>query len=277
MTLPQNIQEQITQQERRLLEEGERLGRFDQIRQRTFYSSYLFTPGVGGIIQPNEYKLFQAIEGDTGQGFPGALTQRETNWPARGRIADNHNLLVKAIGVAIQRGPTDPGLFSNDFVAATGIDPLTPPHPDEVGIMGRTTQLAMTFLTNSIPIGLLQDYPAPGGAYGWQQAGKPAPYIPSGVVPPVPGVEGILEAGDMRAFLPITRNATVPAFERRPKVPWLFQHGETFGMSLIVPRPIQFPPQNTNGGALKPANNDVAGMIEIVVMLHCTESFVEKS
>lgn len=268
--LPQDIASQIKQQERDLVLEGARLGRFDKIRQREFYSRVLFAPGFGGIIQANSYPVFNAIVGDTGQGYAQPLTLRETNWPSKGRISNNQNLIIKAFHCDVVRQPSEIALYP----AGAQVDTNIPPHPTDVANFLKTAVLGIQYLTNVVPIGKLIDFPAVGGAYGWNQSGRQQPGTTVGadssldLAPP--------EAVEAYGNLPTTGPRTQAAFERRARVPTLLQHGEQFSMVIIVPEQVTLLAQNPNLQA-DPRVRDATGCLEIEVSFWATESFVEKS
>lgn len=270
--LPQGIEAQIKQQERELVLMGERLGRFDKVRQREFYSCFLLAPGLGGQIPAGDYQVFQAIAGDTGQGYSAPLTLRETNWPSRGRISNQQNLLIRAFHVDIRRGPTDPAVYP----ANTTLDYNIPLHPTDVEAIASGITLSVKYLTNAVPMGLLKDFPVVGGAFGWNQSGRQAPGA-NGLYDITPALNpDTPEAVAPYGNLPIVRNATQAAFERRAKVPTLLQHGEQFSMVLSVAKPITLLAQNTAAQS-SPAVRDATGVVEVRVSFWATESFVEKS
>lgn len=268
--LPQDIASQIKQQERQLVLEGSRLGRFDKIRQRQFYSRLLFAPGLGGVIAAGQYQVFSSIAGDTGQGYANQLTLRETNWPSKGRISNNQNLVIKAFHCDVTRPPSDPKCYPAGFVGDINI----PTHPVDVQNVLKTCVLGIQFLTNVVPIGKLADFPSVGGAFGWNQSGRQQPSV-------TPGTDASLdltpaEAVDSYGNLPTTGARTQAAFERRARVPTLLQHGEQFQMVVIVPRAITLLAQNVNLQG-NPMLRDATGCVEIEVGFWATESFVEKS
>lgn len=269
MTMPNNIAQSLKQQERELLEAGARLGRFDKIRQREFYSSYLFAPGQGGDVTANTYELFNAVEGDLAQGYNNALTKLETNWPSKGRISNNQNLVIKSLHVDIRRAPTDPRVFAS----TGGIDFNVPIHPTDVETIMRSMVLGIKYLTNNVPQGLISEFPSVGGVHGFMQSGRQSPALVAGVdQSPDLAAQGVQAYGN----LAISRNATQAAFERRAKVPTLLQHGEQFTMTLDVPKAFTLLGANTaaQGDARV---RDTTGCFVIRVSFWATESFVEKS
>lgn len=282
--LPKDIKSQIAAQSTALLEKGQKLGRFDKIRERWLYSSQLFAPGLGGTISAGKYEIFTAIKGDIGQGYQGPITDRETNWVAKRRVPDQQNLLVHGYAVEIRRPPTDytatglnlyppstltAGALANP-PAAGKVDPRVPLHPTDLAQVAHGMLLAYTYLTNTVPLGKLADFPSPGGAVGFNEASR---QFPSNATA---GLSSTPQGADNRAYLPLARNSCMPRFERTLMVPQLLQHGETFAMVLIVPNPITLlsvPPSLGPTGE----QNDATGAVEIVVGLYCTESYVERS
>lgn len=268
-SLPGDIASQIHQQEYQLMVEGARLGRFDKVRQREFYSRLLFAPGFGGTIQPGQYPVFNSIPGDTGQGYAGPLSYRETNWTSKGRISNNQNFVIKSFHCDITRPPTDTTVLPSNVTFDAGI----PPHVVDVQNILGTCILGIQYLTNVVPIGLLADFPSVAGAYGWNAAGRQLPGATPGLdLSPNNNTESVPAYGNLN----ITRNATQAAFERRARVPTLLQHGEQFNMVVIVPRPIVLLAQNPALSTGTPVR-DATGIIEIEVGFWATESFIEKS
>lgn len=268
--LPQDIAAQIKQQERQLVLEGSRLGRFDKIRQRQFYSRLLFAPGLGGVIPAGQYPVFSSIAGDTGQGYATQLTLRETNWPSKGRISNNQNLVIKAFHCDVTRPPSDPKCYPAGFVGDINI----PTHVVDVQNVLKTCVLGIQFLTNVVPIGKLADFPSVGGAFGWNESGRQQPSTTPGTDASLDLTPG--EAVDSYGNLPTSGARTQAAFERRARVPTLLQHGEQFQMVVIVPRAITLLAQNVNLQG-DPMLRDATGCVEIEVGFWATESFVEKS
>lgn len=264
MALPPNIQQSLANQERDLLTKGQRLGRFDRIRQREFYSSYLFAPGFGNTIPAGRYEIFKVLRGEIGQGWPVALTERETNWTGKGRVPDNINLVLKSFHASIIRPPSTP--IYDDMQE---VDISVPVHSADVTVMAYGCLLAVQYLTNTIPIGYLADFPGIGGGFGWNGASRQAPDAA------LPGVSVSLNAAGAKSNLPLTSSKTCPAFERRQRIGVLLQHGEQFSMVLIVPRSIRLLARTSWGETAY--GNDATGMIEVRVGFWGTESFVERS
>jgi len=277
--LPTSIELSLQQQARKLLIEGTSLGPFDRVRSREFFSSYLFAPGLGGTITPGDYEVFITLAGGVGQGYGASLTPRETNWLQTGRLPDQQNLLTRAWHVGVRRHPTptDPNnqpypVGATFGVAAGNIDVNVPPHPEDVQNFMFGTELCYKYLTNVVPIGYCADYPWPGGVYGWNTASRQAPSTDA-----ESNVAGTPSASTAnRGYLPISKNSTAAAFERRQKVPSLLQHGENFSMILRVKNTIQL--LGPHPAAVDvPQLNDASGCLEIIVGFWAVESYVEKS
>jgi len=278
MGLPEELKKSISDQEGDLLRQGQRFKSFNKIRQREFYSTFLFAPGMGGIIPAGSYDLFKVIKGGTGQGYSAPLSERETNWPQANRVADNHNLVMKSFHCDIKRATSDvtvyppavlpavPGTAVNGFV-----DLFVPPHAADVKAIATGMILGVTYLTNTVPIGYLSDFPSVGGVVGLNMATRQI----AAAAAADPAESSTAAGAGQRPFYPITRNACNPAFERRPKVPTLLQHGEVFSMTLIVPTPIQLLGIGQTGA--NGESNDASGCVEVRVGMWATESFIERA
>src|SRR5690349_23924858 len=98
----------VSKQIAKVLERGSRDQRFDQLRSRHFWSSYLFIGDTTtGVIPANAYDIFKVIPSGTGQGYPPntPLTLRETHWLNGGRVPDNQNFVITESGVTVKRPP----------------------------------------------------------------------------------------------------------------------------------------------------------------------------
>src|SRR3990172_4618561 len=128
MALPQKLRNSISKQSTRVLETGSRFTRFDQLRQRHFWSSYYFAPNVNGYITSGTFPVFTVPPGQNGQGFPAgvALTERETNWKSQNRVPDNQNFEITEIGVSA--GMAGPDMFTPPELA----DPIAVHVPPRV-------------------------------------------------------------------------------------------------------------------------------------------------
>lgn len=270
-----DIKANIDAQARKLLMDGQYLGKFDQIRSRYFYSSALLAPGIGGTVQPQKLELYKSLAGDIGQGYSGALTERETNWLQQGRTPDQQNLLVKAWGCNIRRAPTDVRVYPPAMVAlgpvTGGVDLNLPPHPADVYAVSKGITLNIKWLTNEVPQGILADFPCVGGLIGWDQNSRQRPNALN------VGTAGTPLADiTARGKVPIARNAVPAAFERRKDIPEFLEHGKQFSVILDVIEPIVFVDAPA-GTVQNPQLNDASGCLEIVIAFWAIESFVEKS
>lgn len=257
-----SLQGMVQRQVARVLARGQRLERFDQLRSRHFWSTYLFAVGAGNVIPVGVYDMFKAIPSQTGQGYPTnvPLSLRETNWLNSGRVPDNQNFVITEIGVEVKRPPAvdDTGTAGVPANApTTGIWNNLPgaiqalvaqnrqQHPQDVAGILYGMVLEMQFLTNAVPLGLLADFSQSAGAYQTENDGQAA------------GPQG----GDPTTGVPAA------AFRRKLEVPILLQHGENMGMRLNVPRPIDTLGLAAGG----------TGWFEVRVDWWAHESFVEKS
>lgn len=282
--LPSEIERSIREQEQKLLTEGMKLGRFRRIRQREFYSRYLFLPGKGAIFRAGEFQLFTTIEGGTGQGYNQPLTERETNWPQTGKLSSQQNLVVKALHVRICRCPTDSTLYP---APPNNFNPDLPYSAADIYNIAYNFTVNVKYITEKIPYGLIADFPAVGGAWGFNQASRQQP-IAGQPAPPIVQNVGLSQTLDLQAApllqsvqgtgnYPILNSNVVAAFERRFKVPLLIQNSEQFTVSLETSNEWQMDTDVANA----PPNNGIlrngTGAFEIEVGLWATESFVEQS
>jgi hypothetical protein len=262
------VQKQIS----KVLERGARFGSFDQIRQRHFWSNYLFAGFAGSSIPAGTYEIFKTIPGGIGQGYGIPLTVRETNWLGAGRVPDNQNFAITELGVTITRPPANPqatpgtaflnappngiaaSMSPGQVAAINGIVPVLPVDAQSI-LYG--TVLEFSFLTNNVPLGLLADFSQSGGAYGFSAGGYLTADVAGGRAAPTEA----MPCGDPTNGIPAA------AFRRKLEVPIMLQHGESMGMRLNVPKAI--PIQSlVNGGG---------GWFEVRVDWWATESFAQKS
>lgn len=281
-----SIADQIAQQQTALLEKGQKLGKFDRVRQREFWSTYLFAPGKGQVVQPQRVKLFVSTTGQPGQGYQNNLTERETNWAQSGKLPDQQNLIMQSLHCSIQRAPVDRNILTaaqNALVPQT-YDPTIPIHPTDMESIAKGTVVEIEYLTEKIPMGLVADFPSVGGVWGFREASR---QWPAAAQPPPPIVETVglsytprTSAGiefPNSAYLPTTKNQVAAAFERRFRVPNLLQHGEQFSVNLVIPvgwQMVGVSPLETAGMI---EGRDGTGLFEIRVGFWATESFVEQS
>jgi hypothetical protein len=258
MPQPRSLEAMVQRQIQNVLKRGQRMERFDQLRQRHFWSCYLFAPGaVGGtgIIPAGQYDIFLIPTGLTGQGYPAAtpLTVRETNWLNAGRVPDNQNFVITEIGCTIQRPPAaDANAPANSIWLnipagpAANIQPAAGIHPQDAKSILNGIVLEMGFLTNNVPIGLLSDFSQSSGLMGINDT-----QLNQETRDPVNGVPAA-------------------AFRRKLEVPILLQHGETMRMRLNVHRNIDILDANL-------ATDPGTGWFEVRVDWWAYESFTEKS
>jgi hypothetical protein len=253
MALPNSIRRSIGKQSQHVLETGSRFTRFDQIRQRHFWSSYYFTPDANGYIGAGTFPLFTIPVGQNGQGFPSgvSMSERETNWKSQNRVPDNQNFEITEIGVSL-------GMTTPDIVQVT-VPPNLPDRPSLVAVDPQVMNefinnslVNITYLTNSVPLGLACDF---------GQASAPH--------------NGTLRAGVNTGSAPTwvrSNGFPAPALRRRFKIPILLQHGETFSFSFQIPRSYFIGLINTGGQT--PVNTGVSPFIARFDFW-ATESFVE--
>jgi hypothetical protein len=260
-----SLKNMVDRQVGKVLERGSRFSRFDQIRNRHFWSTYLFAPGAGNAIAANGYSIFNVPVGSSGQGYPTnvPLTLRETNWRNTQRIPDNQNFAVTEIGVSIHRipacdfagsngapahAPTD-GIYANLPAAIQAlVNVAAPIHPLDAASLLYGIVLEMSYLTNNIPIGWCSDFSQSGGVHSFEEA-----------------VTDLTVGGPVMGDP--TNGVPAAAFRRKLDIPILLQHGETASMTLRVPRAI--PTLTLDEGG--------TGAFEVKVDWWAVESFVEKS
>jgi hypothetical protein len=254
MSLPSTIAKGVRRQAQQVLTTGNRFKRFDQIRQRHFWSKYRFTPDVNGFISSGDFDVFQTPVGQAGQGFLTPMTLLETNWPSANRVPDNQNFEITELGISGQAVTTSGALIGNLFNSQV--------YPHLENELIRNLIVSITYLTNTIPMGLGTDFAQSSGPHvGFYSPASPV----SGAAPPVAGVPDRL-----RTF--ISNGAPGPALRRRFKIPILLQHGETFRFTFQIP-------QGRGPYVQKVDPQDATGTPSIDLRLDfwATESFVEKS
>lgn len=261
-----SIQELVTRQIDKVLRRGSRMSRFDQIRMRHFWSTFLFVADpTTNQIAAGQYDIFKAIPGQSGQGYPTnvALTIRETNWLNSGRVPDNQNFAISEIGVTVRTPPLENSTPAN--TAANGVyASLTTAQKTYVNFgLGRSLTafdawqiatnvvLEMQFLTNSVPLGLCADFSQSGGIMTGPNT-----------------FAGVNEVSRRLAAVAPVNGLGAAAFRRKFEIPILLQHGENMGMRLNAPR---------NFTILDPEDQGGIGWFEIRVDWWAVESFVEKS
>lgn len=260
------IQSIVDAQIKKVLERGQRMGKFDQIRERHFWSTYLFVADpTTNQIASGQYDVFKTIPGQSGQGYPTNinLTQRETNWLNSGRVPDNQNFAIREIGVTIRNAPLENTTPAN--TSTVGVyNSLSAAQKTYVNFgLGRSltsfdawlianaTTLEMSFLTNSVPLGLISDFS--------QSAG---------IITMPNNWGGVNEVSRELLNVAPANGIAAAAFRRKFQIPILLQHGENMGMRLNIPRTFTI---------LDPEDQGGVGWFEIRVDWWAIESFVEKS
>jgi hypothetical protein len=285
-----SLERMVDKQIARVLQRGQRFGDFDQIRQRHFWSTYLFPYGQNSI-PAGQYDLFKATPSQTGQGYPTnvPLTLLETNWRNSGRVPDNQNLVITEIGCTPLRPgvvfnskedgsgipvtaiyPNLPGRMTGaDALGAPSVNPMRAIAPDDAARFLYGTVLEMSYLTNNVPLGLCADFSQSAGVHSFN-AGVLEEWPPD--VNDYLTAFGYTELGDPVNGVPAA------AFRRKLEVPILLQHGETMGMRLNIHRDLNM----LSTGGFIPADGTSpdqggAGWIALRVDWWATESFVEYS
>lgn len=246
------IRQGINKQARRVLVQGSRYKRFDQIRQRHFWSTYRISTDTNGFVASGTFDLFTTPAGQSGQGFGTQLTLRETNWVSANRVPDNQNFEITEIGVSAIRVQTDTDRrWNTAFPGAIE------------GELLRNMSVAITYLTNQVPLGLCVDFAQPSGP----TVGEYHPAVP-GSYPAAAAPIGINGTPADNTIPPndvfYTNGFAAPGLRRRFKVPILLQHGETFKFSYL----------------LDPGRGPWLGAtvsLDVRLDFWATESFVEKS
>lgn len=226
-----SIQQGIRKQARKVLVDGSRFKRFDQIRQRHFWSTYRLSTDSNGFIASGTYNLFTTPAGQAGQGFTTQLTLRETNWVSANRVPDNQNFEITELGVSCLQVNTDTDARQNS------------PYPAaREGELLRNMGLAITYLTNQVPLGLCTDFaqasgcsvgefhPAVPGAYSTTVGQGPPVTVSTSLGVNATPATNVIPPGD--TFY--TNGFAAPGLRRRFKIPILLQHGETFSFSFLI-------------------------------------------
>lgn len=254
MALPTKIRRGVSGQAQKVLETGQRFTRFDQIRQRHFWSKYRFVPDANGFISSGEFDIFQTPVGQAGQGFVVPLTLLETNWPSANRVPDNQNFEITELGVSAQVTTSALTVNGNEFNSNVY-------HMLENEVL-RNTVLAITYLTNTVPLGFCTDFAQSSGPHaGFYQPGSNI----TDAAPPVVAVPD-----PRRTF--VSNGAPGPGLRRKFKIPILLQHGETFRFTFLIP-------QGRGPYVARVDQDDTATtpLIDVRLDFWATESFVEKS
>lgn len=277
--IPQGIAASIKNQAKNLLTTGQRFTRFDQVRQRHFWSTYRLTPDINGFIESGTFEFFQATEGQMGQGFPFQLTALETNWKGVNRIPDNQNLIVTELGVscrtAILAQEKDAGGVLPGSYAFADYN-LSNYHVAEGQILANAS-LNITYLTDTIAFGLCTDFAQPSAPWCGNYAPSMPVFTETEGPDPVLILPGDGEPTNADVYRTYASNGLpAPGLRRQLAMPILLQHGEDFRMAVII--------DSGRGPFISPyqANGDVTTIgltyaFDIRVDMWATESFVEKS
>lgn len=248
--LPPSIRRSVQSQASNVLRTGRRFTRFDQLRQRHFWSTYLFLPDANGYIQSVIANIFVTPPGQNGQGFPAgsSLSERETNWKSQNRVPDNQNFEITELGVSV--GIVTPSMDpqNTDFGGVADDPTAVNTWGKQLSNFLNNTVLSVTYLTNSVPLGLCADFAQAAG----------------------PGL-GIWSNGaalaNSNGVQYRANGFAAPALRRRLKIPILLQHGETFAFAYEIPRTVFM-------GA---PSQETSTAIYARMDFWATESFVEKS
>lgn len=204
-----SIGKQVSRQENHLLRTGSRFQSFDQLRQRHFWSTYLFTADANGyVIAGQSYTLFTTPQGQAGQGFTTQLTDLETNWKGASRVPDNQNIMLTEVGVGLSIVPVGVRSDEAENVIVTGAIAEQ---------FLENSLLGITYLTNTVELGRCSDFAQPSGAS--MGTFNPQPAAPT-----------------VNASRVTTNGFAAPGLRRKFQVPILLGHGETFNFVYIVPR-----------------------------------------
>lgn len=279
-TQQETLKDKVNRQIMKVLERGQRYQSFDQVRQRHFWSTFMFPYGAGNQISQGQYEIFKITSSMAGQGYPAGitLTERETNWKGNGRIPDNQNFVVSELGVSLlhpARMDSDGALgvplnapVDSIWAALTpaqqaSINPHRGIHPTDAAGFLYGMVLEMGYLTNYVPMGLCADFSQSSGVYA-QEVSALGAFNPN-VDEFTPTAGSVL--GDTSQFTDPSNGVPCAAFRRKLEVPILLQHGEAMSMRLNVQRAIDTLTLAQGG----------AGWVEVRVDWWATESFVEKS
>lgn len=260
------VQKQVS----KVLRRGQRMERFDQIRQRHFWSSYLFVADpTTNMISAGSYDIFKVIPGGSGQGYPTNvnLTLRETNWLNSGRVPDNQNFAIMELGATVKMIPNElsaaanpNGIFANLTAAQQAY--ILPGINRNIQVTDLQTILSsvvleMSFLTNNVPLGFIGDFSQSSAI------NSPGLAIDTG------GEINTLNSGS-------SNGVPAAAFRRKLEIPILLQHGENMGMRLSIPRPFQLMNPVNSDAQVDPGNGGT-GIFEVRIDWWAIESFVEQS
>lgn len=189
---------------------------FNQIRQRHFWSSYYFQPDGNGVISAGRYTLFTTPVGSNGQGFPSGqvITDRESNWKSQNRVPDNQNIQLTELGCQVMSAQF---AFVPQTVGDALIEAERNKPPSALGLshLFQSGVLSITYLTNTVQLGLLADFSQAGGPFGGVSNSNGT----------IPSVGSIVQNG-----------MGAPALRRKFKIPIVLGAGESFNFNIEIPR-----------------------------------------
>jgi hypothetical protein len=198
--------------------------------------------------------VFQTPVGQAGQGYAAQLTLLETNWPGANRVADNQNVEITELGVSAQVQSSGISVNGNEF--------NTQVYNALENELLRNTILSITYLTNTIPLGMCTDFAQASAPHvGFYSPGESF----TDAAPPVSAVPD-----RYRTFA--SNGAPGPGLRRKFKIPILLQHGETFRFTFQIP-----PGRGPFVARIDPQDAATTPNIDVRLDFWATESFVEKS
>jgi len=243
-----SIGRSISNQQQALLR-GQARSKPDQIRQRELWSSFCFFSSTvagdipqitpAGVLLPNEYPIFVTPQGQNGQGYPGGyqLNLRDTNLPGVNRVSDQQNFSYWELGVSVV--PLRQDVIARDPTSMSFGDP----NPEDVDQLCGNVVLQIVYLTNAITLGLIGDFPSPGGpsivaptamdySMGQNVAQTSGGFAEGAAGAPWDGRQA-------RASNTGGGITPAPALRRKLDVPIFLNSGDTYSFKFLVTRPIQ--------------------------------------
>jgi len=268
MSLPRQILDSMRKQATNVLATGERFKRFDQVRQRHFWSMYRLYADPNGYIESGTFEFFQTPAGQQGQGFPFQLTPLETNWLGANRVPDNQNFNITEFGVSIR------SVDLQNEVTPEGLNAVTYNNLSNYGFAENqildNAILNITYLTNTIALGLATDFSQASGPWLGHYAPSMPQSYPIGSTINFP----VQTSADYHRCL-VSNGYPAPGLRRKLKIPILLQHGEAFRMNLTI--------DSGRGAFVSPPEagvsvEEIQSFMAFDVRLEfwATESFVEK-
>lgn len=239
-----SIKSMLEQQGQQLLKTGTMpVAAFDQIRERHIWSKFHVTSGfqgslidATGLFQPNgPLSFFAAGSGQNGGGLPQGFTldDLDTNFPGQNRVADDHNFVLREIGVTIEAPRQDV------VDASAGAMVLGPAALWDIDQVLEGGIIKVKYLTNEVIYGSLGQYAQSGGV------SFAAPSLldsaASGAVSPADVVGGNNDttAKQWRWSHNSGGIPAAPKLRRRLDVPIFLPARQTFNFRVFFPRPVQ--------------------------------------